>query len=57
METTEETEYCTLCGQPLSARELEICQERPERFDHQLLCFAHQRVFCGCPGIRGQQRP
>jgi len=48
---------CALCGQPLTERELDLCQERAEQFDHQLLCFAHQRMFCGCPGVRGQKIP
>lgn len=53
----EETEpCCVLCAQPLTGEELEQCQKQAKRFDHQLLCFSHQRRFCGCPGVRNQPR-
>ncbi len=45
---------CVLCGQPLTDEELERCRKQAERFDGQLLCTAHQRRFCGCPGVRNQ---
>ena len=45
---------CVLCGQPLTEEELELCHKQADRFDHQLLCTAHQRRFCGCPGVRNQ---
>ena len=53
-EEPHEQPCCILCGQVLSEREQDICKELAVRFDHQLLCFAHQRIFCGCPGVRGQ---
>ncbi|MCW8859863.1 MAG: hypothetical protein OQK50_07615 [Deltaproteobacteria bacterium] len=56
-EQPQEQAYCTLCGQPLNERERELCKEQAKRFDHQLLCLAHQRIFCGCPGVRGQKLP
>ena len=46
--------HCVLCGAPLSERELEQCRQQAERFNDQLLCFAHQRRFSGCPGLRNQ---
>lgn len=45
---------CALCGQPLTEEELELCRKLAERFDGQRLCTAHQRRFCGCPGVRNQ---
>lgn len=57
MSKDHEHTNCVICGQPLSVRELELCRQLPERFDHQLLCHAHQRLFCGCPGVRGQHLP
>ena len=47
-----ESDHCALCGQSLSERELEICRAAPERFDGQLLCFAHQKRFNACSAVR-----
>ncbi|WP_303722999.1 hypothetical protein [Malonomonas rubra] len=46
--------HCALCGAPLNEQELEQCHQQAERFNGQLLCFAHQRRFSGCPGLRNQ---
>lgn len=48
---------CALCGQPLSERELDLCEQNADRFDRQMLCFAHQRLFCGCPGVKNPNLP
>jgi len=54
---SEEKPSCTLCGQPLTEEEVEQCKKQAERFSNQYLCFAHQRRFCGCPGVRSQTLP
>jgi hypothetical protein len=54
---SEEKPSCTLCGQPLTDEEVEQCEKQAERFSNQYLCFAHQRRFCGCPGVRSQTLP
>lgn len=48
---------CVLCGQPLSADEREQCRRHAQRFSGQWLCAAHQRRFCGCPGVRNSTLP
>jgi len=57
MEENREQPCCAVCAQPLSEEEIEICAKQAGRFDNKLLCFAHQRLFCGCPGVRGQKLP
>ncbi len=60
MNSTDEQQKqpcCAMCGQPLSEREIDLCRKLAERFDQQFLCLEHQRIFCGCPGVRGRKIP
>jgi len=51
---TAPAKHCVLCGAVLDEREAEVCRSDPERFDHNLLCTAHQRRFAPCPALRGR---
>lgn len=57
MEKDRDDIPCALCGQPLSERELELCEQNADRFDRQKLCMTHQRLFCGCPGVKNRTLP